>query len=155
MAWIGHILVRFVQIAFAIALAALAAAVFLSIGYVRDIAGPWFGEIAGERADSILIAAFALLGAPFVLAEIFLPAALAAAFAEAARLRGLIANLLLGSMVALFVGWRHFGGVGTLQPSRGALLVLLAAGFIAGFAYWLGAGRSAGRWLDRRAKPRG
>ena len=155
MAWIGHVIVRMVQIAFAIALASLAAALFLSIGYVRDIAGPWFANFTGERADSVLIAAFALFGAPFLLAEIFLPATAAAAIAEAARLRGLIANLLLGGVVALFVGWRHFGGDGTFEPSRGALLVLMAAGFIAGLAYWIVAGRSAGRWLDRRAKPRG
>jgi hypothetical protein len=101
----------------------------------------------------VLVPLFAIFGAPFVLAAIAAPAALAIVVGEAMRWRGLVANLLLGGLVALFAGWRHFGGGAALDVPRGVILVLLSAGFVAGFAYWLIAGRSAGRWLDPPRRP--
>ncbi len=150
MALLGHFIVRLVQILFAIAFGAFAAALFLSIGYVREFAGPAFADAAGEQANTVLITVLALFSGPFVFAGVLGPALVAVATSEILHWRGLIANLVLGGLVALYAGWRHYGG--EFDPSRGALAVLLSAGFVAGLAYWLIAGRSAGRWLDRRRK---
>jgi hypothetical protein len=148
-ALIGHLIVRLVQIAFGLFLAGIAVTLFLSFGYVRDVAGPAVERATELRLDSLLTAAFAILIAPAVAKAFLAPAALAIALAELAAWRGLVANLLLGGLLALFSGWRSLGLDAVDRPRQGTMVVLLAAGFIAGLVYWAVAGRSAGKWLHR------
>jgi hypothetical protein len=143
----GNLVVRIVQVAFGLLVAGAVAALFLSFGYVRDAAGPAFGRATEFRADSLLTAVFAILIGPALFKALLAPAAVAIALAELAALRGLVANLALGGMLALFAGWRAFEPEPGL--SRSGILVLLAAGFVAGFVYWAIAGRHAGNWLRR------
>jgi hypothetical protein len=141
---IGHIIVRLVSISIGLLLGILAAAIFLSLGILRDVLDPALGYPAGT--GGVLVPWIALIASPFVAASVLGPALIVIAVAELMHWRSMIANLALGGLIALFVGWQQFVFQGNQSISDGALVVLLAAGFIAGFAYWLVAGRSAGNW---------
>lgn len=145
---IGHLVVRLISVAIGFAAAVLVAALFLSLGYVRDVAGPIFEYHTGVEADGLLVPIIGIAATPVLAANVLAPSALAIAIAELMRWRGLIANALAGGMVALFAGWRAFGLEPDQALEQGVVLVLLATGFLAGCVYWAIAGRSAGKWLD-------
>lgn len=154
---LGHFIVRLVAIFFGLFVAMLAAGIFLAFGLFAGAFADFFTELElafqtdlGETGP--LVAALVMFAGFITSIEVFavalFPATVAIVIAELARWRGLTINLLLGGVVALAAGtsgyaWRHEG-----LPSDGTLVVLLATGFIAGFFYWLIAGRSAGMWLD-------
>lgn len=79
-----------------------------------------------------------------------LPASILIAIAELMRWKSATVNLVLGGVCALFTGLASFHGPTDAIPSDSTLIVLLACGFIGGFAYWLIAGRSAGLWLKTK-----
>jgi hypothetical protein len=149
---LGHIIVRLIAILFGLALAYLAAGIFISFGlfggYFRDLFQQ--AEIAkGEAAPLATFAVFAVgILSSFQIASLALaPSALAVLVAELMGWRGLTINLVLGGLVGLATGWVVSGGeAGAEAMSQGTLLVLLATGFIGGFFYWLVAGRGAGSW---------
>jgi hypothetical protein len=146
---LGHIIVRLVAILFGLALAFLAAGIFISFG----LFGGYFLDFVqqadlqgGEGPPMAAFAVFAVgLLSSFKIASLALaPSAFAILVAELMGWRGLTVNLVLGGIVGLATGWIVSGGHS--QMSQGALLVLLATGFIGGFFYWLIAGRGAGGW---------
>ncbi|MEM7461237.1 MAG: hypothetical protein AAF362_01000 [Pseudomonadota bacterium] len=150
---LGHLIVRLVSVTFALFLGILSATMFLSLGIVRDVVDPAMQFHFDTGADGFLIPLFGLIASPFVAAAVMAPALLVIAFAELMRWRGMITNLLLGGVVAVFVGWQQFLLDESQSISDGTLVVLLAAGFVGGFVYWTIAGRSAGNWLEER-RPR-
>lgn len=149
---LGHIIVRLIAIFFGLAVAFLAAGIFISFGlfggYFRDL----FQQAEIANGDAAPLAAFAVFAigilSSFQIASLALaPSALAVLVAELMGWRGLTINLVLGGLVGLATGWVVSGGPSEAGPmSQGALLVLLATGFIGGFFYWLVAGRGAGGW---------
>jgi len=151
---LGHIIVRLVAILFGLALAFLAAGIFISFGlfggYFRDL----FQNAEIANGEAAPLAAFAVIAVGFLssfqIASLALaPSAFAVLVAELMGWRGLTINLVLGGLVGLATGWIVSGGeAGAAALSQGALLVLLATGFIGGFFYWLVAGRGAGGWRD-------
>jgi hypothetical protein len=145
---IGHFIVRLVAIATGFVLAVIAAALFLSIGVVRDVVGPAIEYHAGIEAEGWLVPVVGIVTSPFLAATVLAPAGIAIALAETAKLRGLVINLTLAGLVALYAGWRSLTLEPDLSLNQGVIVVLLAAGFCAGLVYWLVAGRSAGRWLE-------
>ncbi len=158
---LGNLIVRLIAIVFALLLAYLAAGLFLAVGmflgWFRYLFAAFTAESGGVVETSDILAAIATfavaLFSSFTIAiAATAPSLVAIAIAEAMRWRGLAINLLLGGGVALATDFI------TTTPesaplSRGAALVLLSTGFVAGFVYWLVAGRSAGRWLDVHPAP--
>lgn len=165
----GHLIVRLVAIFFGLFLAMLAAGLFLSFGLFSGFLTEFFADLQGALAPdpyyrndpvdtsplvNLLVIVIGFLSSFQIAGMAALPTFLAIALAEGFRWRGLTINLVLGGAVALATGLSVFsdrGGVGL--PSDGALVVLLATGFIGGFVYWLIAGRSAGKWLDQASGP--
>jgi hypothetical protein len=147
----GHIVVRLVLIFAGLAAAYLAAGIFLSIGLFGDMLSDLFAgsQIPPGEQGPITTFAVLVLGlvSSFQIASLALaPSALAVLVAELAGWRGLTVNLVLGGLVGLAVGWMLTGGAPPGTISGGAALVLLSAGFVGAFFYWLIAGRGAGGW---------
>jgi hypothetical protein len=156
---IGHFIVRLFAILFGVFIAMLAAGMFLSFGLFAGAFSEFFTELqltlngdpyqAEETGDlvTLLVVIAGFFTSFHVMSLAALPSAIAIAIAEMMRWRGLTLNLVLGGAVALFTGLSLYGSAREGLPSDGTLVVLLATGFIAGFFYWLIAGRNAGKWL--------
>lgn len=145
---LGHLIVRLVSIIFGLFLSIFAATMFLSLGIVRDVVDPAMQYHTGTGMDDFLVPLFGLVASPFVAAAVLAPAVITIAIAELMRWRSIVANFLLGGIIAVFAGWQQFLLEDRQSISNGTLVVLLAAGFVGGFVYWLIAGRHAGNWLD-------
>lgn len=154
---IGHFIIRMIAISFGIFAALIAASIFLSFGTFSGMFEQFFADLNyvfdGEIQDSgpivsILVILFGFFSSFYVASIALLPMVITIAIAELMRWQGLTINLVLGGFVGLFTGITSFASThDTRLPSDGTLVVLLAAGFIGGFFYWLIAGRSAGKWL--------
>ncbi len=165
---LGHFIVRLVVILFGILVAMLAAGMFLSFGLFAGVFTDFFSELQlflseefvhnpnhapyGEPVDTspivtLLVVVIGFFTSFHVMSLATLPTTIAIAIAELMRWHSLTVNLVLGGMVALFTGVSLHGSTRDGLPSEGTLVVLLATGFIAGFFYWMIAGRSAGKWL--------
>jgi hypothetical protein len=145
----GHIIVRLVAIFFGLALAFLAAGIFISFGLFGGYFTELFQQADIANGEATPLAAFAIVAvgvlSSFQIASLALaPSAFAIVIAELMGWRGLTVNLVLGGLVGLATGWIVSGGDAAM--SQGTLLVLLATGFTGGFFYWLLAGRGAGGW---------
>lgn len=144
---IGHLIVRPISIGFGFVLAVIAAALFLSLGLVRDVIGPAVEYHTGVAADGMLVPMVGLVTSPFLAASVLAPAAICIAIAELMAWRGWLPNIAAGGVIALFAGWRELAPNAGEALDQGLIIVLLAAGFIAGAVYWIVAGRGAGKWL--------
>jgi hypothetical protein len=157
---IGHFIVRLIAILFGIIVAMLAAGMFLSFGMFAGTFTEFFielqfifdGDPYADPANTSPLVTFLVIIAGFftsfhVASLATLPAAITIAIAELLRWQGMTINLVLGGLVSLFTGLSIYGSTKGGLPSDGTLVVLLATGFIAGFFYWLIAGRNAGKWL--------
>ena len=97
------------------------------------------------------VAAVAGIITPFF---IFAPAFLAIVLAETFNFRSVLYYLIAGGLCGV-LGYMlsdpaaHFAGTGTVQPILKELRLVAVAGIIAGFVYWLIAGRGAGKWKTR------
>lgn len=157
MQYIGHFIVRMFAITFGIIAAMLAASMFISFGTFGGMFEQFFLDLnyvfEGDLRDTdplvtwfVVIVGF--ISSFYVASLAILPAIITIAIAELMRWQGFTINLVLGGFVGLFTGITSFASVNEAGlPSEGTLIVLLAAGFIGGFFYWLIAGRSAGKWL--------
>jgi hypothetical protein len=107
----------------------------------------WLGETGGRLAVGLvqlLLSGFPTLG--FVVVWV---AAVAAA--EIWSLRPLVAWLAIGGLAGAALVVPDGLAVTAGAPPENAMLAAAAAGFAAGFVYWLIAGRRSGDW--RRALP--
>ena len=142
-----------------LAATAMAAVVFAaSAGPWNDIGSPqlvritgdaqlWLGETGGRLAVGLvqlLLSGFPTLG--FVVVW-----AVAVIAAETWSLRPLVAWLAVGGLAGAALVVPDGLAVTAAAPPEDAMLAALAAGFAAGFVYWLIAGRQSGSW--RRALP--
>ena len=161
MHFIGHFIVRMIAILFGLFFAMLAASIFISIGLFGGFFEQLFSDLdlaaGNDGRDSFSLVAFAILIVSFfssfhIASIAALPVGIAIAIAELMRWQGMTINLVLGGVVALFAGTSLYAVDSSGMPSEGTLVVLLATGFVAGFFYWLIAGRSAGKWLDTKSK---
>ena len=142
-------LLRFAVIIAGYAFAALAASAFLnliSIGAFDWTAeeAPWV--IAGSVLVSIPLAAL------FVAYFAFVPSAVAILAAELLRRRSWLFYAIAGALIAVgVVVFMRGGADARLATDSRLTLAMIGGGMVGGIAYWLVAGRSAGRWLDRGA----
>jgi hypothetical protein len=142
---------RIIVIAFALIVASMVAGITLAIGIV---APDWTGIDSDpvERVSFFIVSFFVT---SFVGAVAFLPALVVILFAEIARMRSFLYYGVGGALVGLA---SYFGSdisvrlenTTDVPPVGHSLQLAAAAGIIGGLAYWLIAGRNAGRWRERR-----
>jgi hypothetical protein len=143
---------RITVIVFALIVAIMAAGITLAIGIV---APDWAGIDADplERVSFFIVSFFAT---SFVGAVAILPAALLIVVSEAARLRSFLYYGVAGALVGLASYYgsdisMRLENTTDVAPVANALQIAAAAGIIGGLAYWLIAGRNAGRWRAPKA----
>jgi hypothetical protein len=146
---------RIIIIIFAVFLASIAAGIAIAMGLL----GPqWhaFSGDAGERVMFWFTAVMATGATGFTGAIGLLPLAILIAFAEAFKIRSLLVYAAAGAaMLALgYYGsalpYRYEESIDRPPPPmthEGEIVA--AAGVVFGLAYWLIAGRNAGRWRER------
>ncbi|MXN65108.1 translation initiation factor IF-3 [Stappia sp. GBMRC 2046] len=147
----GKLLWQIVKIVFGYGLALAAAGLFLAWGLFQP---------QGIEADPARFAATIWTGAVsgmVIGGMAAVPAFAAIAVAEILRVKSMILNLAAGGLIAFGLWSLGEPGVTAGEPAlRPGTSVALAAGFVAGFVYWLIAGRTAGNWrLERKAAQQG
>ena len=116
--------------------ACIAAALVITVSAGVD---PNPGEAAGAFAAKLVVVA--LIASMFVGAVAFIPALIVIVMAEAFAWRSPILHLLVGAGI----GWVAFlADIGGPSAASADLAVGGGSGAVAGFVYWLIAGRSAG-----------
>jgi hypothetical protein len=140
---------RILVIVFALIVAIMAAGITLAIGI---IAPDWAGVDSDpfERISFFIISFFAT---SFVGAVAIFPALVVIVISEAARVRNFLYYGVGGALVGLA---SYYGSDVSMRlenttdvaPVGNSLQLAAAAGIIGGLAYWLIAGRNAGRWRD-------
>jgi hypothetical protein len=142
-----------------VAATALAAVVFAaSAGPWNDVGGHQFVRVTGdaqlwlgETGGRLSVGFVQLLLSGFPTAGFVVVWVVAVAAAETWSLRPLIAWLAIGGLAGAALVVPDGLAVIAGAPPEDAMLAALAAGFAAGFVYWLIAGRQSGSW--RRALP--
>ncbi len=150
----GNFILRFIVIVIGFILAVAAAGLFVGIGFFNEaiISDPPV-EIWEQDFLRLISIGFGFVSAILIGAYSYGVVAAIIALAETMRWSGLVANLVMGGVVAAFLALTNLGGSSGENVSDGALLVSLSAGFIGGFVYWVIAGRSAGKWLGPTSAP--
>lgn len=157
----GRLLAQGVRIVAGLIGAFLVAGLFLVYGLFRAL------DPAQDPVGLGATAGFALVSASVIGGLALAPALAGVLVTELFRLTGLVTHLAIGGAIggALWLAGSGFGDMATEVMATGETVgstgaggglvpgttVALAAGFLAGFAYWLLAGRQAGCW--RRARP--
>ena len=144
---LGRIFVIF----FSLIVAMIIAGIVLAIGILLPDKS-WLDADPLERVMFFTVSFFAT---SFVGATAFVPALLLIVVAEIARLRSLLYYAAAGAVVGLA---SYFGSNVELRlenttdvsPVFHPLQLAAAAGIVGGLAYWLLAGRNAGRWREPR-----
>ena len=146
MALIGRIFV----ILFACLLASFAAGLVVTLAVVLpDLSDLALGPFE-QGAFGLMIG----FGALFVSFYAFVPVLLVIVAAEAFSIRSLLfyaaAGALLGCVLYLNFGGWNWGAVTVQGFARREIEIMAAAGIVAGFVYWVIAGRNAGKWREPR-----
>jgi len=154
MALIGRIFV----IIFALIPATLVTGIAIAVAALAPYWRGFTGDIGNDVG--ILIAVF--FATSFAGAVGLLPGAILIVLGEAFKVRSLLAHLVAGA--ALMLAGYYASGLASPSseesidhpppPISRAAEIAAASGAVFGFAYWLLAGRNAGRWREPR-RPRG
>jgi len=132
---------QLLRISFGFVLAVLVLGVFIAWGF--------FGH-GGDASDPYAIVATFSTGAIAASAiggVVFFPALVAIAVAEVLRLRGIMFHVGVAGAIALGI-WIFGSSEPMASGLRPGSSVVLAGGFLAGFTYWLVAGRLSGCWMS-------
>jgi len=140
---------RIIVIIFALIVAIMAAGVTLAIGIIA----PDFAGIDSDPVERVSFFIISFFATSFVGAVAMLPAAVVILFSEVARMRSFLYYGVGGALVGLA---SYFGSdisvrlenTTDVPPVGHTLQLAAAAGIIGGLAYWLIAGRNAGRWRE-------
>ena len=144
MALIGRIFV----ILFAFLIASLAASMVLQLGIVL----PFWRALVSPDINQNVFSVVVGFGFFFISVLAFVPAIAIVAAAEAFRLRSVLFYAVAGGLEALVIAYSLGSGLRSEDiPLAPLIQVFAAAGIVAGFVYWLLAGRNAGRWCEQRA----
>lgn len=137
----GKLLAQSIRIVVGLVLAFMAAAAFVAFGLLRGLADP--------SSDPVVIGlgfGWSLVGASLIGGLAFAPALAAVVLAEALRLRGVVFHLAAGGAIATLLWWSGEGPAQVQADLRPGTIVAAATGFLAGFVYWVIAGRQSGCW---------
>ncbi|WP_246665985.1 hypothetical protein [Aquamicrobium sp. LC103] len=145
-------LTRFAVILFGYVVASLAAAAFLNLLLLGAVG---FAEEAPADAVTMSVAVTAPFLAMLVAYYAFVPAMAVILVSEILGKRDWLFHAIGGAGVALCVIVLSFMGLEGPLAGDGYSFVaaVIGAGIVGGIAYWLVAGRSAGRGLERVADP--
>ncbi|MBV8751270.1 MAG: hypothetical protein JO328_00230 [Hyphomicrobiales bacterium] len=136
---------RIFIVLFAFVLACLAAAVVMNFALLL----PAWTDLFDQPVDQQILAVTIGLSAALFSFYAVLPAMMIIALAEGFRLRSVLFYMLAGAALALGLayGWdlRLLRGGDDDLGGRG-VEIMAAVGIVAGFVYWVIAGRSAGAW---------
>jgi hypothetical protein len=138
---------RIIVIIFALIVASMAAGVALAIGIVA----PDWVNMDSDPAERVQFFVASFFATSYVVAVTMAPAVVLIVLAEAVRIRSFIYYGVAGALVGLA---SYFGSnismrlenTTDITPVGHTLQLAAAAGIIGGVAYWLIAGRNAGRW---------
>lgn len=141
------ILLRTFVIAFAFLVSCMVAAFVVAFGVVA----PEFSDFV--RSPEFILVFLFFGGAAGVVTPfyVFAPSFIAILIAEMFSLRSVLYYALVGALIGALAYFMtdiasRIAGKGTVVPITQELQWLTAAGIIAGFVYWLIAGRKAGNW---------
>ena len=140
---------RIIVIAVALIVASMVAGITLAVGIIAPD-WPWLDSDPVERVIFFVVSFFAT---SFIGATAFVPAVLLIVVAEVMRLRRLLYYAAAGAVVGLtsYYGSNvemRLENTTDVSPAFHPLQLAAAAGIIGGLAYWLLAGRNAGRWRE-------
>lgn len=138
---------RFFVVLFALLVAILAAGIALAIGVML----PDFVTVTTDPIEHFTFFAVSFFATSMVGAYAFVPAVVLIVIAEAFDIRSIFYYALAGAAIGLIA---YYGSNVSVQleettdlpPVAFGLQLVAASGIIAGFVYWLIAGRRAGRW---------
>ena len=141
---------RILVIIFGLAIAIIVAGVTLALGIVL----PEWAAMDSDPIERVIFFFVAFFATGLVVTFALLPAVLVIVVSEVARMRSFIYYGVGGALVALA---SYYGSDISVQlenttdvtPVANALQLAAAAGILGGLAYWLIAGRNAGRWRER------
>lgn len=153
MALLGRIIV----ILFAVMVASLAAGIAVAVG----LWGPQWHGVSGDVGERFVFWGTAFFASTITGSLALLPAAILIALAEAFKIRSLLVHLAAGAaMLALVYLGSGFAPASYEEsidrpppPVSHETELAAAAGAVFGLAYWLLAGRNAGRWRERYQRP--
>ena len=139
------VIARIFVVLFSFALACLAASAVMTLALLF----PGSLDLFDRSSDNQIIAIAIGLSAVFFSLYAMVPAMLIIALAEGFRLRSVLFYALAGAALALGLsyGWdlRLLRNPDDDLGGRG-VEIMAAAGIVAGFVYWVLAGRNAGAW---------
>ena len=143
---LGRLLLRFLIVPFGFCVAVLAAVLFVIAAHWSRFMALAAAHSGGDEADVALFFAgfFIVFIAAISAAKLLWPMALAALLAEAFAFRSWVFHVCGGGIAAL-IGLNIADGGGAYDLYN-APIIVIGAGVIAGFAYWVVAGWSAGFW---------
>ena len=143
---------RIIVIIFGVLVAIVVAGITVALGIVL----PEWAAMDSDPIERVIFFFAAFFATGLIVAYALLPAALVVAISEILRMRSFIYYGAGGALVALA---SYYGSDISIQlenttdvtPVSNALQLAAAAGILGGLAYWLIAGRNAGRWRERPA----
>ena len=141
---------RILVIIFGLAIAIIVAGITLALGIVL----PEWAAMDSDPIERVIFFFVAFFATGLVVTFALLPAVLVIVVSEVARMRSFIYYGVGGALVALAA---YYGSDISVQlenttdvtPVANTLQLAAAAGILGGLAYWLIAGRNAGRWRER------
>jgi len=143
---LGRLLLRFLLVPFGLCVAVLAAVLFVIAAHWSRFMALVAAKGSGDETDvTLFFAGFVIVFiAAISAAKMLWSIALAALLAEAFAFRSWVFHVCGGGIAALI-------GLGTADGSGAydlynAPVIVIGAGIVAGFAYWIVAGWSAGFW---------
>jgi len=143
---------RIIVIIFGLLVAIMVAGITLAIGIVL----PEWATMDSDPIERVIFFFAAFFATSYVGAVAIFPAALVIVILEAVGMRSFLYYGIGGALVALA---SYYGSDISVQlenttdvtPVANTLQLAAAAGILGGLAYWLIAGRNAGRWRRRPA----
>jgi hypothetical protein len=141
---------RIIVIIFGLLVAIMVAGITLAIGIVL----PEWATMDSDPVERVIFFFAAFFATSYVGAVAIFPAALVIVILEAVGMRSFLYYGIGGALVALA---SYYGSDISVQlenttdvtPVANTLQLAAAAGILGGLAYWLIAGRNAGRWRRR------
>jgi hypothetical protein len=138
---------RSIVIAFAFLVSCMVAAVTIAYGLIA----PEIPELRGAPEFALLLLFFGGAAGVVTPFYVFAPSFIAILAAEMLSLRSVLYYAIAGALIGALAYFTtdvsaRIAGNGPVVPITQELQWLTAAGIIAGFVYWLIAGRKAGKW---------
>ena len=152
---VGRFLLRFILVPLGASCAILAAMLFVTAANWNRFASLVAAEQGSDKeffVALVFVGSWVMFIAAVSAAAMMMPAALGALIAEAFAIRSWIFHVANGALSA-FVGFNTTVDMQRPANFYSEPVIVIGAGIVAGFVYWLVAGWSAGFWKPVFAPP--